>query len=563
MNKTIIINMNGIIFHIEEDAYEILKAYMTEVKRHFMNSADSLEITTDIENRIAEMFTEMLLHDGKQVIIEQDVKAVVEQMGSVKDFEQEEDGARPATEPPFSYGTESRRLFRDPDDHLIAGVCSGIASYFDFSPVWVRLLFAFFVAIGGSGFILYVILWIVVPKAVSRADRMAMKGEKLNLQGFKNNFEEELNSVHGKLTDFSHEARPLIYKTRDFAGDFFGHLGKFLGGAGKVFFKIIALAILVACFAGIIALVITVITAFVYGNQNMGVYHIFPFNIVNHQVNNIFIVCAMLMLILPLLAIILAIIGYVFKGNVMNRSAGTAMLMVWVVALCVVIYYTAKTSADFKTGASFSQTINLKPAADSTYYLKLNDIKYLTREDSIRLKVTEDFNGKVILDDDEDNNQDMPDKNIEIYVEKSDVSQPVLVESFSARGSDYEDALLNARGTTYQFVQTGNILKFNRRLEKPENRLWRAQELRLILKVPMNYKVVVDDHVERFVRDVSVRDCKSINKKDDASSATFIMTDNGLQCKVDTLVLPPLANKTNVTDTVLVDTVIKRIIKRN
>src|SRR3954462_14329927 len=69
MNKTIIININGIVFHIEEDAYEILKDYMTDVKRHFMNSADSLEITTDIENRIAEMFNEMLLREGKQVIV--------------------------------------------------------------------------------------------------------------------------------------------------------------------------------------------------------------------------------------------------------------------------------------------------------------------------------------------------------------------------------------------------------------------------------------------------------------------------------------------------------------
>jgi Mg-chelatase subunit ChlI len=87
MNKTIIININGIVFHIEEDAYEILKSYMTDVQRHFMNSADSLEITTDIENRIAEMFNEILLKEGKQVVVVQDVKTVVEQMGSVEDFE--------------------------------------------------------------------------------------------------------------------------------------------------------------------------------------------------------------------------------------------------------------------------------------------------------------------------------------------------------------------------------------------------------------------------------------------------------------------------------------------
>ena len=87
MNKTIIININGIVFHIEEDAYEVLKGYMTDVKRHFLNSADSLEITTDIENRIAEMFSEMLSRDNKQVIVEADVKAVIDQMGTVEDFE--------------------------------------------------------------------------------------------------------------------------------------------------------------------------------------------------------------------------------------------------------------------------------------------------------------------------------------------------------------------------------------------------------------------------------------------------------------------------------------------
>ncbi|QHS54993.1 PspC domain-containing protein [Mucilaginibacter sp. 14171R-50] len=538
MNKTIIININGIVFHIEEDAYEILKNYMTDVQRHFLNSADSLEITTDIENRIAEMFNEILLREGKQVIVLQDVKTVVQQMGSVEDFEMEEEGAKPHAQPAFGYGTEPRRLFRDPDDHLVAGVCSGIANYFDFNPVWVRLLFVLSLIFFGTGFVLYVILWIVVPKAVTRADRMAMKGQKLDLQGFKNNFEEEISGLRNNIANMHHEARPLIYRTRDFAGDVFGHFGNFLGGAGKVIGKLVAIALIASCFAGIVALIILLISAFVYGNHNIGIYHIFPFNITSEHVNNIFIVCAVLMGIIPLLAIILTIINVVFKGNVINRTAGSALLMTWIVALSIVIYYVAKTSSNFKEYASFSQTINIKPSADSTYYLKLNDIKYLTREDSIRLKVKEDFSGRVILDDDEDNDMDMPDKNIDIFIEKSDVPQPVLVESFSARGSDYEEALSNARGTSYQFKQEGNVLKFNRRLEKQADKLWRAQRLHLTLKIPLNSKVVIDEQIDRFVRDVDVWQCKQVNKKDNASDVKFIMTDNGLQCKVDTLVLP-------------------------
>jgi hypothetical protein len=134
MNKTIIININGIVFHIEEDAYDVLKVYMTDVKRHFSTSADSLEITTDIENRIAEMFNEILASQSKQVIVEQDVKLVVEQMGTVEDFEFAEDDTKTAGPANFAYNTERRRLFRDPDDHLVSGVCAGIANYFDIFP---------------------------------------------------------------------------------------------------------------------------------------------------------------------------------------------------------------------------------------------------------------------------------------------------------------------------------------------------------------------------------------------------------------------------------------------
>src|ERR1700749_4292543 len=116
MNKTIIININGFVFHIEEDAYEILKNYMTDVKRHFLNSADSLEITTDIENRIAEMFTDVLARENKQVIVEQDVNTIIEQMGRVEDFDAIYEDAANLAAGAFEYNYGQRRLFRDPDD---------------------------------------------------------------------------------------------------------------------------------------------------------------------------------------------------------------------------------------------------------------------------------------------------------------------------------------------------------------------------------------------------------------------------------------------------------------
>lgn len=533
MNKTIIININGMVFHIEEDAYEILKTYMSAVTRHFMNSADSLEITTDIENRIAEMFNDILQRESKQVVVAQDVDAVVQQMGSVEDFEAEENGE--VAGPAFAYATENRRLFRDADDHLVGGVAAGISNYFDIDAIWVRLGFVLLCAPGGIGLLLYIILWIVVPKAVTRADRMAMKGQRLDLQGFKQNFEQELSGVKGNLHTLKHEAKPLAYKTRDFAGDVFTHFGTFVGGTAKLLFKVIAIAILVSCFAAMIGLVIAIITYVVYGNAFL--MHVFPFNIVNREANMVFFICGFLTMALPLLTIILVIINTVFKSNAIGRTTGTALLMVWVISISIVIYYTSKAAANFREGESFNQTISIQPQADSTYYLKLNDIKYLTSDDSLRLDIKGKFSDRVILDNDNDDNMDMPGRNIYMSIEKSDVPKPVLVETFSARGFDEVDALANARAISYQFVQEGNVLKFNRHFDKRIDK-YRDQELRLTLKVPLNSKLVIDEDMSNYIGGINIYDCKRDNKQENAPSAKFIMTDNGLQCKVDTLVLP-------------------------
>ncbi|MBL4677163.1 MAG: PspC domain-containing protein [Mucilaginibacter sp.] len=546
MNKTIIININGIVFHIEENAYEILKSYMTDVQRHFMGSADSLEITTDIENRIAEMFNEILLKEGKQVIVEQDVTSVVEQMGSVADFESAEDGDTNTAQHGFSIPSQQRRLFRDPDDHLVAGVCAGIANYFDFNAVWVRLLLAVLVAFGGTGAILYIILWIVVPKAKTRADRMAMKGQRLNLQGFKTNFEEEMSGLRSNLSNFSDEARPFVYKTRDFAGDFFQHFGKFLGGAGKVIFKAIAVCIIIACFGFIIAIIGTVVAAIATGHS--GVYHMFPFSLANARINNIFLVCAVLMLIIPLLAIILGVLTYVFNTKGIGRATSSTLLICWIVSISVVIYYAVKIASDFKSGASYSKTISIVPTSDSAYHLKLNQTKFLTAEDSARYDI-KDFKNGVILDDNEDD-LDAPNSSAYLTIERSEVAQPVLVEEFSSRGGDYQDALNNARAITYHFEQTGNVLKFNRRFNKDLAHTWRGQEVRLTLKVPLNAKLIIDNELDGMLNGISIYDCRRDNKQENAPFAKFFMSDNGLQCKIDTLVLPAKAIQ---TDSVKID----------
>ena len=117
MNKTIIININGIIFHIEEEAYTVLQNYMVGVKRHFGNSVDSNEIVSDIENRIAEMFSERL-NPQKAVIEMHDVKEVCAQMGEVEDFDLEGESSEGFEQEPYAGYEENRSFFRDTEDKV-------------------------------------------------------------------------------------------------------------------------------------------------------------------------------------------------------------------------------------------------------------------------------------------------------------------------------------------------------------------------------------------------------------------------------------------------------------
>jgi len=532
MNKTIIININGIVFHIEEDAYEVLKNYMTDVKRHFLNSADSLEITTDIENRIAEMFGEILQKENKQVIVEQDVKAVIEQMGTVADFEHADDDLKTGAGT-YTYNTVGRRLFRDPDDHLVAGVCSGIANYFEIDVVWIRLLFAVFAFAGGTGLILYAILWIVVPKAVTRADRMAMKGEKQNLQGFKKNFEDELSSMRQNLSNFGEEAKPFVYKARDFAGDFFHHFGIFLNGAGKVLVKLIGIFIILVCFGFIVFIVVVFVAAVGFGD-----FHVFPntpFSLIHDHNANPIMVTAFIVAFIPILGIILLVFKSIFHTGGVNSYTGTTSLVIWLCALGMFIYYVIRLSGNFRESAGFTETISIKPTSNNTYHLKLNDLKYFTAEDSARLNIKTLFHNENIQLTDEDENREL--HNVNIDVERSDVGKPVLIESYRARGRSYDDALFNVRNSRYIFVQKDSVLTFDYKLLNNHDDQWHDEEIYLTLKLPLNSKVVIDRDLTRILN-ADVYGCNDINKKDNnkVNSATFIMTDNGLQCKVDTVV---------------------------
>ena len=182
MNKNISINISGVIFHIDEDAYNLLKTYLDSIHHYFASFEGSNEIISDIESRIAEIFLSKL-NQTKQVIILEDVESLIRTMGSVKDFKAAEEEIKdeaPYEEHEDDYSSSSastvKKLYRDVNRRIISGVAAGIARYFGIDPLWIRLILILLV-LGSYGIVLiiYIILWIVLPEDSSLTDDIKVK----------------------------------------------------------------------------------------------------------------------------------------------------------------------------------------------------------------------------------------------------------------------------------------------------------------------------------------------------------------------------------------------------
>jgi phage shock protein PspC (stress-responsive transcriptional regulator) len=506
MNKTIIININGIVFHIEEDAYEILKHYMTDVKRHFAYTAGSDEIVSDIENRIAEMFVERLEQEKKQVIVSQDVEFVTAQMGSVADFDVEGDDEAPFTV--HDSLKSERKLFRDTDDRVIGGVCSGVGHYFNIEPKWIRLITIFFIFMGGSGLLIYGILWIATPVAKTRADKMAMKGEEPTLQNFKKNFDEELDALNKNLS-------PALSTLERGIRDFFNGLASFINAILKGFVKLIGALIIFACVVALLALIIATFGLFGWNSELSN----FPFNAINPEYKGMMYLAAFIIAFIPLLALFFFAIRVVFNKPLITKTGSFVMLIIWICGLCIGAFYGTKLGSEFKNEASFSETMSIKPSP--IYYLKLSDKKFLTAADSMRYNISsKGFKKGVIINYSDDDFNENNHGRMHLKIERSDSDKPELIQTFSSQGRDFETALHLAQGIAYSYEQVDSVLQFDRTIHIDRDVLWRNQEVTLTLKIPKNTRLVIDENVYWYFRDFNTFDC----------DRKVIMTGDGLKC---------------------------------
>ncbi len=512
--------MNGIIFHIEEDAYEALKVYMTGVKRHFAYTSDSEEIVTDIENRIAEMFSELLETEKKQVIVRKDVELVTAQMGSVSDFAEADEET--IGEVPFETA-RSKKLFRDLDERVVGGVCAGIAHYFSIDVKWIRLIMILLLVVGGTAIVLYPMLWIIIPKAVTRAEKMAMKGEKLTLQNFKRNFDEETaflkdNFTGGRPDSFGNSVSEIVTVVAQFVLTIL-----------KFLLKVISVLVIVA---GILALVAAFIALFaLFGYSNQPNSELFPFiAAINPEYRSGIYFSAFVLVTIPLIALVLLAIRVVSNYRIITRTGSFALLVIWLTGIGTGIYYGTSLATEFAEEATFSKTIDLAPSP--VFVLKVNDSRMFTGEDSVRYQIRATDQGRISIYG-RRNRHMMPD--MELYIERSDdATGPTLTERLISQGPNFDAALRSAQKIDYRFTQTDSVLKLDWSAMIAKHDLWRGQRVRLVLRVPKNTRLIIDGELNSYLRDYNLRNCLP----DDAEWETpseWIMTDQGMTCKNDSL----------------------------
>ena len=175
MNKTVNINLGGMFFHIDEDAYQKLTRYFDAIKRSLSNSSGQDEIIKDIEMRVSELLTEKQKSE-KHVVGLKEVDEVIAIMGQPEDYKIDDESS-----PSDISSPKIRKLYRDTENGIIGGVLAGLGYYLGIDKVWLRITMLSLVLLGGTGVLAYIILWVVIQEAKTTSEKIEMVGEPVTI----------------------------------------------------------------------------------------------------------------------------------------------------------------------------------------------------------------------------------------------------------------------------------------------------------------------------------------------------------------------------------------------
>ncbi len=492
MKKTLTINISGTVFHIDEDAYEKLNNYLYEINRHFRSDNDAKEILEDIEARISELFRERI-KGANDVVTISHVDEIIEIMGSPSAFSSLDE--EPVEEEPrrkIQRG-KAKKLYRDPDDRILGGVCSGLGAYFNVDPLVFRLIFVitFFIPVGS--FLVYLILWIVVPRAKTAAQRLEMKGEEVNINNISKSIKEEFQDVKDNYKRF--RSSNSYSKGEERAREVGNVFLQILGIIAKVLIITLGVILVIAGITAVVALFGSLfITHEFIGITpwNTGVPHYLDL-FVDGRILNWFWIGIALVIGIPLIMLIFLGTKMIFRFKSNNAFVGPIAAGLWLLGIVLLIITAGKGLSNFKSTSTATSQESIVTKSD-TLYLALGQDEFKDFYDTNfamgNMKVAA-INGKEFL-------LGAP----RLEIERTDAQEFNLVIKNRSRGGDLNKAQQHAREIKYKFEAKDSILTFQPWFMVPENSTWKGQEVSVILKVPANKTIYINENLDHLLNDV-------------------------------------------------------------
>jgi phage shock protein PspC (stress-responsive transcriptional regulator) len=519
MKKSIKINLGGLVLHVDDDAYELLRNYLDQLQMRFSQVPGESEILTDIETRMAELFQEKLV-PGKEVINLADAKEVIEIMGEPEEIgEAGEEEARPAM-PPL-YSGRGRRMFRDPSNQRIAGVCSGLAAYFKVDPLLVRILFVVFTLAYGAGILIYFVLWAAVPEARTAAEKLEMYGEPVNVYNIERQVRQEYPYDPSDPLD-----QQLV--RRDSRGTLIGRLVSVLGRIILVFFKIIGFIIAfsfiiagIAILGSMIGLAVSGKAWFINSDWNLngiGLNEAVGF-FVSPTAATIAVIGIILLVAIPLIGLIYGVIKIIFRFKSHDRVSVISLSGIWVIILVVLIVLGINEGVQYSTQGR--ATVEKELAIPQGKRMIIKSLPYPADINDHEVEL--DFHNEFWISRQNDSVNLIIRPTVRIEYNQ-DSAAGIRIRK-TARGANYRDARVYAEEINYSCNQMDSVLVVDPVYRLSQRNRFHAQEVEVTINLPAGTVIYLDNSMKYLLYAIQ-------NTEDtwsgDLVGEEWIMTPEGL-----------------------------------
>lgn len=505
MNKTVNINLAGLFFHIDEDAYVKLQRYLEAIKRSFTDSQGRDEIIADIEARIAELFNERK-QDQRQVIGMSEVDEVIAIMGQPEDYLVDDaifDDEPQATNK--KKARTSKKLFRDPDNSYVGGVSAGLGHYFGIDASWIRLAWIVLIFGFGTGLLLYLLLWILVPEAKTTAEKIMMTGEPVNISNIEKKIKDGFENVSdhvgaaaktvsdsisdaAKKVDFEKQGK----KIKSSSKSFFDTIGDIIMFFFKIFAKFIGVILMIVGASTLIALIITLLS--------LGVVDLFHLpgidivNIVNAGNTPIWLVSLLTFFAVGVPFFFVFYLGLKILINNLKSIGNIAkftLLGVWLISIIGLVIVGIRQASEHAFDERIIEEKTLQITRNDTLHLKMlgNDLyKNANNRQNESFKLIRDEHG----------NKTIYASDISIIVKSTTDSLAKIAINKSANGRDYAKAITRAKNINYNYDLKNNVLLLDSFFTINYDDKYSDQDIEITLFLPEGSVIKCNENSKTF-----------------------------------------------------------------